>query len=111
MGIDMEQNTQDVIERILGEYKGSHSLYVAFTDCVKALVDQLLQSVESKVDHTTKRVKDEESLRKKLITKLAEDETKYKILSDVTDIAGVLETFGFTRAWRMRRHGFGKTDL
>lgn len=72
-------------EGILDQYDQERHLYTAFTNKVSSLIAEILRENGIHVHSVTSRVKDRQSLAKKL----SRPDCPYSSLSDVTDIAGV----------------------
>lgn len=72
------------LESILTEYDNNLSELEHFKDKVTILIKDLVKVYEINVHSIEGRVKERESLKKKILKK-----DKYKSLSDVTDVLGI----------------------
>src|SRR4051812_19425191 len=70
---------------ILDDYDRNHKLYASFTTKVAALIDDLLKSNGINAHSVTYRVKERDSLARKI----AKPEKAYTALAEVTDICGI----------------------
>lgn len=70
---------------IIEEYDAKLKLYKTFTDKVRQLLEELIESEKISYNAITCRVKDKESFIKKIELK----QGKYNTLKDITDIAGI----------------------
>jgi putative GTP pyrophosphokinase len=73
------------IENIIEEYDRKRDFYIEFTEKAEKLIKVLLKEKDIKVHSVTSRAKDKDKLQEKL----ANNESKYTKLRDVTDLAGV----------------------
>lgn len=73
-----------LIDRILGEYDSRKALLLVCSSKLRALLDEVLLEAGCKVHSVTTRVKDRDSLKKKL----ERPDVQYRSLDDVTDVLG-----------------------
>jgi ppGpp synthetase/RelA/SpoT-type nucleotidyltranferase len=78
-------------ETILEQYDHDYHLYVAFTKKVNDLIVEILRENNIHVHSVTSRVKD----RNSLVKKISGPDTHYSDLRDITDIAGIRITTYF----------------
>jgi|ERR1035437_975025 ppGpp synthetase/RelA/SpoT-type nucleotidyltranferase len=79
------------IEKILSEYDRSKGAYETFVRKVEHLVAELISNASYKPHSITSRAKERSSLQ----TKLQKENSNYKSLADITDVAGVRVTTYF----------------
>lgn len=72
-------------QTILSQYDEKYDVYAEFVVKVESLVAEILEKAGVRAHSITSRVKDRESLRKKV----ARPDKDYAELSDITDVAGV----------------------
>ncbi|WP_405265691.1 GTP pyrophosphokinase family protein [Cellulophaga sp. Ld12] len=77
----MKNNSKEIIE----EFEAKKHLYNSFGESTHLLIKSLLESNRIKPHQITFRVKDKDSLSKKLVKK----NNKYKNISEITDIIGI----------------------
>ena len=76
---------ETTVLEILKEYDSKVGLYSSFTSKMERLIKEILAERRIQVHSVSSRLKEKESLRKKL----ARPDSKYENLVDITDIAGI----------------------
>lgn len=74
---------------IIDQFKKDKKYYEEFTNRIEKLIRDLIKVRNIKAHAITSRVKEIDSLNKKLLVKSTSDCSKYKKLSDITDLAGI----------------------
>ncbi|MGN4124873.1 GTP pyrophosphokinase [Lysinibacillus sphaericus] len=69
---------------IISEYESKRAMYLEYEDNIKRLVNSLLKTEEIYIHAIESRVKELESLKKKI-----NDKNKYKSINEITDILGL----------------------
>jgi len=84
-GVRGKRVIEDSYRRILGQYDQKLALYKELISKVHRLVEEMLQDQLIRAHTVTSRVKERDSLRKKI----RDPDKSYSNLSDLTDISGI----------------------